>query len=45
MQDAYTLQISSQLGLIVAELAAIRLALEKLIAQQDHPTYTQTKRY
>ncbi len=45
MNDSYALQISNQLGKIVIELAAIRAALEKLVAQQDHPTYTQEKRY
>jgi hypothetical protein len=45
MQEANALQISNQLGRIVIELAAIREALEKLVAQQDHPTYSQEKRY
>ncbi len=45
MQDAYALEISTQLAQIVAQLAAIREALEKLAAQQDHPTYSQAKRY
>lgn len=38
-------QISNQLSQIVAQLAGIREALEKLIAQNDHPTYSQAKRY
>ncbi len=45
MQDAYALQISSQLAQIVAQLAAIREALEKFVALQDHPSYSQAKRY
>ncbi|HET7214747.1 MAG TPA: hypothetical protein VFL79_14230 [Terriglobia bacterium] len=45
MQDAYALQISSQLAQIVAQLAAIREALEKFVAQQDHANYSQEKRY
>ena len=45
MEDVNPVQISNQLGQIVAQLAAIREALEKLVAQQDHPTYNQTKRY
>ena len=38
-------KISNQLGQIVAQLAAIREALEKLVSQNDHTTYSQTKRY
>ena len=45
MQDAYAMRSSDQLAEIVAQLATIRLALEKLVAQQDHPTYSQEKRY
>ena len=45
MEDVSAVRISDQLGQIVAQLAAIRLALEKLVAQQDHPTYSQEKRY
>ncbi len=45
MNDVNAVQISDQLGQIVAQLAAIRETLEKLVAQQDHPTYSQTKRY
>jgi hypothetical protein len=45
MEDVNTMRISDQLGQIVAQLAAIRLALEKLVAQQDHSTYSQEKRY
>ena len=45
MQEVSALQISTQLGQIVIELAAIREVLEKLVAQQDHPAYTQDKRY
>jgi hypothetical protein len=45
MADVDAAQISTQLGQIVAQLAAIREALEKLIAQNDHPSYSQTKRY
>ena len=45
MQEEYATEISKQLAQIVAQLAAIRKALEKYVAQQDHPTYTQTKRY
>lgn len=45
MQDAYALEISSQLAQIVAQLAAIREAIEKFVALQDHPTYSQAKRY
>jgi regulator of replication initiation timing len=45
MEDVNPVQISKQLGQIVAELSAIREALEKLVAQNDHPTYSQTKRY
>jgi hypothetical protein len=45
MDDVNAVRISDQLGQIVAQLAAIRLAIEKLVAQQDHPTYSQTKRY
>ncbi|HEV2247481.1 MAG TPA: hypothetical protein VGW37_12575 [Terriglobia bacterium] len=45
MQDAYALEISSQLAQIVAQLAAIREAIEKFVALPDHPTYSQTKRY
>ena len=44
MDDLNAAQISSQMAQIVIQLAAIRAALEKLAAQQDHP-YTQTKRY
>jgi hypothetical protein len=45
MDDVNAVRISDQLGQIVAQLAAIRLAIEKLVAQQDHPTYSQEKRY
>jgi hypothetical protein len=45
MEDVNPGQISNQLGQIVAQLAAIREALEKLVAQNDHPTYSQAKRY
>jgi hypothetical protein len=45
MEDVNAVQISNQLGQIVAELAAIREVLEKLVVTQDHPTYNQTKRY
>jgi hypothetical protein len=45
MDDVNPGQISIQLGQIVAQLAAIREALEKLVAQNDHPTYSQSKRY
>ena len=45
MEDVNPVQISNQLGQIVAQLAAIREALEKLVIQNDHPTYSQTKRY
>ena len=45
MEDVNAVQISDQLGQVVAQLAAIREALEKLVAQNDHPTYSQTKRY
>ena len=45
MEDVNAIRISDQLGQIVAQLAAIRLAIEKLVAQQDHPTYNQEKRY
>ena len=45
MEDVNPGQISNQLGQIVAQLAAIREVLEKLVAQQDHTTYSQTKRY
>jgi predicted component of type VI protein secretion system len=45
MEDVNPGQISKQLGQIVAQLAAIREALEKLVAMQDHPAYSQTKRY
>ena len=45
MEDVSPDQISNLLGQVVAQLAAIREALEKLVAQNDHPTYTQTKRY
>ena len=45
MQDPDASQISSQLAQVVAQLAAIREALEKLVAQNDHPSYSQTKRY
>ena len=45
MDDVNAVRISDQLGQIVAQLAAIREALDKLGAQQDHPTYNQTKRY
>jgi hypothetical protein len=45
MEDVSTMRISDQLGQIIAQLAAIRLAIEKLVAQQDHPAYNQTKRY
>lgn len=45
MENVNAVQISGQLGEIVTQLAAIREALEKLVAQNDHPTYTQTKRY
>lgn len=45
MQDAEAVQISNQLAQIVAQLAAIREALEKLVSQSDHPTYSQAKRY
>ena len=45
MDDVNAVRISDQLGQIVAQLAAIREALDKLVAQQDHPTYSQTKRY
>jgi hypothetical protein len=45
MDDVNAMRISDQLGQIVAQLAAIRLAIEKLVAQQDHPTYSQEKRY
>jgi len=45
MQEEYAAEISKQLAQIVAQLAAIREALEKLVTQKDHPTYTQTKRY
>lgn len=45
MQDAYALEISNQLAKIVAQLAAIREAIEKFVALQDHPTYSQEKRY
>ena len=45
MEDVNPEQISTQLGQIVAQLAAIREVLEKLVSTQDHPTYSQTKRY
>jgi hypothetical protein len=45
MEDVNPVQITNQLGEIVAQLAAIREALEKLVAQQDHPAYSQAKRY
>ncbi|MGA8182760.1 MAG: hypothetical protein WB819_03850 [Terriglobia bacterium] len=45
MEDVNAEQISNQLGQIVAQLAAIREVLEKLVGQNDHPTYSQTKRY
>jgi hypothetical protein len=45
MDDVNSGQISNQLGQIVAQLAAIREVLEKLAAQNDHPTYSQSKRY
>ncbi|HKJ60582.1 MAG TPA: hypothetical protein VKA94_01110 [Hyphomicrobiales bacterium] len=45
MEDVNAVQISDQLSQVVAQLAAIREALEKLVAQNDHPTYTQAKRY
>ncbi len=45
MQDAYAAQIANRLAEIVAQLAAIREALEKFVALQEHPTYTQQKRY
>lgn len=45
MEDVKAGQISAQLAQIVAQLAAIREALEKLVAQNVHPTYSQTKRY
>jgi uncharacterized protein YkwD len=45
MEDVNPVQISNQLGQIVAQLSAIREALEKLVAQSDHPAYNQTKRY
>lgn len=45
MQDAYAAQIANHLAEIVAELAAIREVLEKLAAQNDHTSYSQTKRY
>jgi len=45
MEDKTAVRISDQLGQIVAQLAAIRLAIEKLVAQQDHPAYSQAKRY
>ena len=45
MDDVNAVRISDQLGQIVAQLAASREALDKLVAQQDHPTYSQTKRY
>ena len=45
MEDINPVQISDQLGQIVAQLTAIREALEKIAVLQDHPTYSQTKRY
>ena len=45
MEDVNPVQISNQLGQIVVQLAAIREALEKLVVQNDHTTYSQTKRY
>jgi hypothetical protein len=45
MEDVNVVQISSRLGQIVTELAAIREVLEKIVAQQDHPAYSQEKRY
>ena len=45
MEDVYPVLISTQIDQIVTQLTAIREALEKLVAQNDHPTYSQTKRY
>jgi predicted component of type VI protein secretion system len=45
MEDVNPVQISNQLGQIVAQLSAIREALEKLVAQSDNAAYSQTKRY
>jgi hypothetical protein len=45
MEDKTAVRISDQLGQIVAQLAAIREALEKFVALQEHPAYSQAKRY
>jgi hypothetical protein len=45
MEDVKPGEISIQLSQIVAQLAAIREALEKLVAQNDSATYSQSKRY
>ncbi len=45
MEDVNPVQVSNQLGQIVAQLSAIREALEKLVAQSDNAAYSQTKRY
>jgi hypothetical protein len=45
MEDVNPGQISNQLGQIVVQLTAIREVLEKLVTTQEHPTYSQTKRY
>jgi hypothetical protein len=45
MEDVNAGKISDQLAQIVAQLAAIREALEKLVTQNEHPNYSQAKRY
>ena len=45
MDDVNPVQIANQLSQIVAQLSAIREALEKLVAQSDNQAYSQAKRY
>jgi hypothetical protein len=45
MDDVNPVQIANQLSQIVAQLSAIREALEKLVAQSDNAAYSQSKRY